>query len=44
MPIANGLRAELKKIVVRSNPMTRELNDPSVRRLAAARELAARAA
>lgn len=39
---AERLRTELEKIVARWNPMTRELNDPSVRRLAAAREVAAR--
>lgn len=41
---AERLRVELEKIAARWNPLTRELNDPSVRRLMAARELGARGA
>ncbi|MBE7367020.1 tetratricopeptide repeat protein [Ramlibacter pallidus] len=40
---AEGLRGELEKIAARWNPMTRELNEASERRLRAARELAERA-
>lgn len=39
---AERLRADLDKIAARWNPLTRELNEPSERRLRAARELAAR--
>ena len=41
---AERLRAELEKIAARWNPMTRELNEASGRRLRAARELAEREA
>ena len=41
---AERLRAELEKIAARWNPLTRELNEASERRLRAARELAARGA
>lgn len=39
---AERLRAELEKVAARWNPMTRELNEASERRLRAARELAQR--
>ena len=38
------LQAELEKISARWNPLTRELNEPSLRRLQAARDLSARQA
>lgn len=41
---SHRLQAELDKISARWNPLTRELNEPSLRRLQAARELAAQQA